>query len=178
MPDASDASDPDPSSSNADPALQITLSVSPDWPPRAGRIVERAVQAAYTDAAEPDSRRTWEVSVVLTTDAEIQALNKAWRGKDRPTNVLSFPADMPDLPPDALQAAPLGDIALAAETIGREAHEQNKSYNDHLAHLAVHGLLHLLGFDHETTEDATEMEALEVDILERLGVADPYAEPV
>lgn len=167
-------SDPDPSSSNADPGLQIAISVSPDWPPTAQNRVETALRAAYRDAVEPDPGQRWEVSVALTDDAELQALNKAWRGKDRPTNVLSFPAEMPDLPPDALETTPLGDIALAAETVQREAREQHKSFDDHLTHLAVHGLLHLLGYDHETTAGATEMEALEVEILARMGVADPY----
>ncbi len=169
-----DPSDPDPSSSNADPDLQIAISVSPDWPSTAQNRVETALRAAYRDAADLESDRRWEVSVALTDDAALQALNKAWRGKDRPTNVLSFPAEMPDLPPGALQATPLGDIALAAETVQREAREQDKSFDDHLTHLTVHGLLHLLGYDHETTDDAAEMEALEIEILARLGVADPY----
>jgi probable rRNA maturation factor len=116
-----------------------------------------------------------EVSVVFTDDAEQQALNRAWRGKDRPTNVLSFP-NMDDDGP-AVPGLPrlLGDVVLARETVAREAREQGKRTVDHTVHLLVHGTLHLLGYDHEGAAQAAEMEALERAILAGLGIADPYA---
>jgi phosphate starvation-inducible protein PhoH and related proteins len=109
-------------------------------------------------------------AVLFTHDAAVQALNAQWRGKDVPTNVLSFPA--------AEKAGTLGDIALAYETCAREAAEQGKSLKDHATHLLVHGFLHLLGYDHEADDDAAEMEGLEKDILAKLGLEDPYIQHV
>lgn len=107
----------------------------------------------------------FEISVVLSNDASIQVLNKIYRGKDKPTNVLSFPQDDPVL---------LGDIILALETLQREADEQQKPLEGHFQHLLVHGLLHLLGHDHETDEEAAEMEGLEIKICKTLGLPSPY----
>ena len=113
-----------------------------------------------------------EVSLLFTDDAQVQQLNEQWRQIDKPTNVLSFAAREAGGP-----ATPaLGDIVLARETIEREAAQQNKTPDDHLIHLIVHGFLHLLGFDHETDEEADEMEAVEIKILSQLNIADPYAE--
>jgi probable rRNA maturation factor len=116
-----------------------------------------------------------EISLVFTDDAEQRALNRAWRDKDRPTNVLSFP----NMDHEGTTAAGLplllGDVVLARETVAREAREQGKSTADHTAHLLVHGTLHLLGYDHEEAAAASEMEALERAILAGLGIADPYA---
>jgi phosphate starvation-inducible protein PhoH and related proteins len=109
-------------------------------------------------------------AALFTSNDAIKALNAQWRGKDAPTNVLSFPA------PET--AGTLGDIALAYETCAREADEQGKSLKDHATHLLVHGLLHLLGYDHEADDDAAEMEGLEKDILAGLGIADPYVHNV
>jgi phosphate starvation-inducible protein PhoH and related proteins len=109
-------------------------------------------------------------AALFTSDEAVKALNSQWRGKDVPTNVLSFPA------PDT--AGTLGDIALAYETCAREADEQGKSLKDHATHLLVHGLLHLLGYDHDADDDAAEMEGLEKDILAGLGIADPYVHNV
>ena len=119
-----------------------------------------------------------ELSVLLSDDEAIRDLNKKYRGKDRPTNVLSFPASSPPPPPESEDGARLlGDIALARETIAREAAEHHKPFVAHLSHLVVHGLLHLLGFDHEQGEaDAAAMEALERDIMSALGFPDPYRE--
>ena len=119
-----------------------------------------------------DGPAYYELSVKLSDDAEVQRLNAAYRGKDKPTNVLSFPA--PDMPVPEAEATPLGDIALACETVSREAAEQGKSLADHTTHLIVHGTLHLLGYDHETDGEAEEMESEERKILARLGIADPY----
>jgi probable rRNA maturation factor len=112
-------------------------------------------------------------AIMLASDAEVRQLNAKWRGIDKATNVLSFPA--PDAPGDLEQVEFLGDIALACETVLAEAADQGVTPAHHLQHLVVHGLLHLLGYDHETPADANEMEGLEVDILARLGVSDPYA---
>jgi probable rRNA maturation factor len=112
-----------------------------------------------------------EVGVTLTDDAVMAELNGRWRNKAKATNVLSFPS-----PPPPVPGTPrfLGDIVLAFETIEREAREEDKAFEAHLSHLTVHGLLHLLGFDHEEDDDAEAMEALETRILAGLGIADPY----
>jgi probable rRNA maturation factor len=114
-----------------------------------------------------------ELSILLCDDATIQPLNRDWRGFDKPTNVLSFPAFSP-LP---LAEKPLvGDLAVARETVEREAAHDGKTVPDHLTHLLIHGVLHLVGYDHETEAEAEAMEALETRILASLGIADPYAE--
>lgn len=138
------------------------------WPPEAERLVERVASAALEACGEPDAR----VCVLLTDDAAIQKLNAQFRAKDKPTNVLSFPA--PEIPGDP--APQLGDLALAGETCAREARDEGKTLADHLSHLVVHGVLHLCGYDHETAEEAEEMEDFEREILSTLGIADPYAE--
>ena len=117
--------------------------------------------------------RTGEIAVLLTDDATIRAMNAQWRGIDKPTNVLSFPAGKSTV---AADTAPLGDIAIACETVAREAATENKAFLDHLAHLSIHGYLHLIGFDHETDSEAERMEHLETRILASLGIADPYAD--
>lgn len=120
-----------------------------------------------------------EVTLLACDDTRIAALNADFRGKPRPTNVLSWPAQElspPELPmPDPDGSIHLGDIALAYETCAREAEGQGKSLADHTTHLILHGLLHLLGYDHETDADAARMEALEVEILGKLGISDPYS---
>lgn len=132
-------------------------------------LAQRAAEAAVTVAEETDE--DFEVSVMLTDDARIRELNRAWRHKDKPTNVLSFPA--PEQP-GAGGPRHLGDIALAYGTLVRESEEESKALADHFAHLIVHGVLHLLGYDHEDEEEAEAMEALEVKALATLGIADPY----
>lgn len=125
-----------------------------------------------------DWDRPVELNVKLTNDAEIQQLNRQFRGKDKPTNVLSFPAmdetEIHILPEDF--PIVLGDIALALETIEQEAIAQSKLFEHHVSHLVIHGILHLLGYDHETDSEAEEMEALEVDILKKLSISNPYKE--
>ncbi len=131
------------------------------WPkalPGVERLVRRAARAA--------ARRGKSLNVALADDKEVRALNLRDRRKDKPTNVLSYPSD---------ERAFLGDIVLARQTVWREAKQQKKSPADHVAHLVVHGVLHLLGHDHETGDaDAERMEALERRVLAKLGIADPY----
>jgi probable rRNA maturation factor len=113
-----------------------------------------------------------EISVRLCDDDEIRALNLAWRGKDKATNVLSFPA------PAGSNGPMLGDIVVAFEYVSEEAREAGRSLRNHLAHMLVHGLLHLLGFDHETEAEAEDMEDVERRILATLGIEDPYSDTV
>jgi probable rRNA maturation factor len=143
--------------------------------PNAEAVIERAIAAAAEGVDEDVADA--ELAVMLTDDSGIRTLNANWRGIDKPTNVLSFPALQPEgdrRPDDAPRM--LGDIAIAYETMRREADAEQKPFDHHLSHLAVHGFLHLIGYDHETDDDAEEMEALEHDILARLGIPDPYAE--
>jgi probable rRNA maturation factor len=120
-----------------------------------------------------------EVSILLADDATVRRLNAAYRGQDRATDVLSFPAfdDIPEAAPGHLAAGPvpLGDIVLALETVRAEAATAGLPLSDHVSHLVVHGCLHLLGYDHQDGADALRMEGLERSILARLGIADPYA---
>jgi probable rRNA maturation factor len=129
-------------------------------------VVTRAVEAA----SPADSR---SLDILLTSDAEIQTLNKQWRGLDKSTNVLSFPS--PRMPVPDGEVAHLGDIVLAWGTVAQEARDAGKPLADHLMHLVVHGTLHLLGFDHENDLDAETMEDKEKVILAGLGLANPYA---
>jgi probable rRNA maturation factor len=156
--------------SPSDPDIQVESEL---WAarPEAQTIVRDALMAAAR--ARASSGKAGEVSVVLTDDDRIRKLNRDWRGIDKPTNVLSFPAQ---LLPGRLDSAPalLGDIVIAYETTAREARAEGKPFAHHLAHLAVHGFLHLLGYDHDSDEEAEAMERLEADILARLRVPDPY----
>jgi probable rRNA maturation factor len=139
--------------------------------PEAEAIVRRAVAAA-ADVVRALPAASGEVSVMLADDAALRALNRQWRQIDKPTNVLSFPA----MAPRSFNGMPqlLGDIAIAYETTAREAAAEPKPAIHHLAHLAVHGFLHLVGYDHESDEAADEMERLEATILARLDIPNPY----
>jgi probable rRNA maturation factor len=152
--------------SSEGPTVDITLA-SPLWD---NVDCENTIRRALAAAAPPSSAHA-ELSVVLTDDAEIRRLNARWRSRDEPTNVLSFPVPRngKDLP------RALGDIVIAYETTAREANEERKTIEQHLAHLAVHGFLHLLGYDHESAAEADEMEQLERNILAKLDIPDPYA---
>jgi probable rRNA maturation factor len=138
-------------------------------------VIHRAIEAAsaMVDADTADA----ELAIMLTDDAGIRTLNKNWRGIDKATNVLSFPALQPTGPRQEDDAPRmLGDIAIAYETTRAEADAEHKPFENHLSHLAVHGFLHLVGYDHEKDDEAEEMEALEREILAQLGIPDPYAE--
>jgi probable rRNA maturation factor len=138
-------------------------------------VIHRAIATAAamieTDVADA------ELAVMLTDDAGIRTLNSNWRGIDKPTNVLSFPALQPTGPrgPDDAPRM-LGDIAIAYQTMRKEADDEQKPFDHHLSHLAVHGFLHLIGYDHEQNDDAEAMETLETEILAQLGIPDPYAD--
>jgi probable rRNA maturation factor len=152
------------------PHLDIIVE-APAW--NALRGVKPALRRAINAAAAPMQLPQSELAIVLTDDAAIRALNHRWRGRDKPTNVLSFPAH--GVVPPGSGPRPLGDVVIAYETMAREAQEQGLPLTHHLAHLAVHGFLHLLGYDHESDTEAETMEQLERDILARLDVPDPYA---
>lgn len=139
--------------------------------PRLDALAHAAVAAALVGAAWDGGN--YDVAVLFTSDAAIAAINAEWRGKDKPTNVLSFPVPEDIAVPEG-EARPLGDIVLAHGVIALEAEEQGKTLRDHTTHLIVHGALHLLGYDHESDDEAEEMEALETRILKGLGISDPY----
>ena len=160
--------------------MELDVAIEEPWPPGDWEaLAARAGDAAAQVAPELGNARL-SASLLLTSDAEIHALNREWRERDKPTNVLSFPmlardellALTPAGPPELL-----GDVALAHETCAREAAEKRIPLADHAAHLIVHGLLHLAGHDHETSAGHAEaMEALETKALALLGIADPYGD--
>jgi probable rRNA maturation factor len=165
------------------PLLVETEVAGGDWDPDIGwaALAARAAETALSltpHACLATGDFASEISVRFTDDAEVQKLNAAYRGKDKPTNVLSFPMVQADLL-DALSNADdgealLGDIVLAAETVAAEAVAKGISVDAHATHLIVHGTLHLLGYDHGTEDEAEHMEAIERDALARLGLPDPY----
>ena len=132
-------------------------------------MLKRAAKAAFA-AAPPPSATNFEVTIVLTDDLEMRALNRSWRGQDAPTNVLSFPAG------EGVSEGLIGDVVLGHETVSREARELGIPLSDHVSHLVVHGVLHLLGFDHARDDAAAAMEKRESQALASLNIADPYAE--
>ncbi len=148
--------------------LKIDVLVDSDlWqePAKARSLVRRAVAQAAATASTAGT----ELAIVLTDDSAIRQLNRLWRGIDAATNVLSFPSKQ-----TADEPAHLGDIVLAHQTIAREASAENKPFAHHLAHLVVHGFLHLIGYDHDKDADAETMEQTERKILRRLNIPDPY----
>lgn len=156
-----------------DPGLDVDVVLqSAVWEqqPDAESIVRDALASA---AACADCPAFAQVVVALSADAAVRQLNRDWRGRDAPTNVLSFPAA--PIPGRNGEPRVLGDIVIAYETLAREAQAERKAFAHHLAHLTVHGFLHLLGHDHEDGADAAAMEDLERLILRRLGIPDPYA---
>lgn len=166
------------------PGLEVEVRIAhPDWR-RAIRapaaLCRRAAEAALAGGSS-QGRGPRTVAFLLTGDTEIRRLNRQYRGKNKPTNVLSFPMTPEHGPaaPETSRAAPLhlGDVALALETVRREAKEQGKTVRSHMSHLAVHGVLHLIGHDHQDDAEAEAMEALERRILAGLGIADPYRLP-
>lgn len=163
--DKDPAADDDP-----EPSLNIFIEYE-QWKLLEGAeaVIARAHEATTSHETVLGGR---EVTVLLSSDEAIAALNGSFRGKAKPTNVLSFPFAAPSFEEDG--GAPLGDIIIAYETVIREAGDENKVPLDHLAHLTVHGLLHLAGYGHENDEDAERMEELERSILAAIGISDPY----
>ncbi len=125
-----------------------------------------ALQQVMTDLDKGES----ELLIRIVDKIEIQNLNKTYRHKDKTTNVLSFPSDLPI----EIDEAILGDVVICSEVVAKEANEQNKTFNDHLLHIAIHGTLHLIGYDHIKESEAVEMENLEIKILEKMQIANPY----
>jgi len=165
----------------ADLTPEIEVSVQdPEWETLGNihDLVLLVAKATLQSAILPQIafNRKLEASVVLANDDLVQLLNNEYRGKDKPTNVLTFASlDGEDVTPEG-EPLNLGDIIMSFQTIEREAQEQGKFMLDHVKHITVHGVLHLLGYDHETDEEANDMETLEIRILEHLGVQNPYTE--
>jgi probable rRNA maturation factor len=150
----------------SEPALNLSLESASAAPAQPGE----AELARWAAAALKGRRESAELCIRIVDEQESAELNSRYRGKEGPTNVLSFPADLPAGVPVPL----LGDLVICAPVVAREAREQGKPAETHWAHLVVHGCLHLLGFDHETEAEAAEMESLERDILAGMGYPDPY----
>lgn len=165
----------------ANVAVAVTCTYWDDLDFSAADLAQEVVPMAFAMADIPEKIGSGDVefSVVLSDDETITALNRDYRGKDKPTNVLSFAAldadEIFELPPG--QPWPAGDIVLAFETIEREIVDTGKSFRDHYVHLLVHGTLHLLGYDHEEDDEAEEMENLEIRILKKYGIENPYSSP-
>ena len=166
--------------------LDVVMDAGPLWSETTDweALGLRAVKAGLAQSSQAyvisASKPQVELSIKLSDDAEVQGLNASFRGKDRPTNVLSFPMIQPDLI-EAISNTDdgevlLGDIILAHETCAREAQERHVSLEDHTTHLIIHGTLHLIGHDHENDAEAEAMEVLEIRALETLGIADPYGD--
>lgn len=157
--------------------MQLDIDIE-DWPEGAWDALAERAAAAAGEGEPLLANPRLAVSLLFTSDAEVHTLNREWRQRDKPTNVLSFPMlERDELEALASEGPPemLGDIALAFETCAREAAEKGVSLEHHAAHLIVHGLLHLAGHDHvHSDEQAEQMEALETAILAKLGIADPY----
>jgi probable rRNA maturation factor len=169
----------DSSGAEAEPQQRLSVTVleaAGDWS-AIFSCTAAVAEAAAALARHPrcGAARGAETCVVLADDALVRSLNRDYRGKDAPTNVLSFPFQALPGSDEAVEQRELGDVVLAAETVLREAAEQAVSPAHHLQHLVVHGLLHLLGFDHDTDAEADDMERLEAEILATLGIANPYA---
>jgi probable rRNA maturation factor len=152
---------------NLDTGLSVDVTIqSPEWTTLGFDPATLCPNIIETARARVKPACHGEVSVALINDSDMQALNKKWRGKDKPTNVLSFP--------DSGPAPVLGDIVIAFETVFREAEAANKPVQDHFIHLLVHGFLHLTGYDHMNDQDAKIMEALEISILTNFNIDNPY----
>jgi len=131
---------------------------------------------AWIDAVEAASNRPYRLTIRIVDEAEGQRFNREYRKRDYATNVLSFPAELPGGLPAEVRESELGDLLMCAPVVIREATEQHRPADDHWAHLTIHGLLHLLGYDHQQPQEAATMEALETGILAKLGISDPYVE--
>lgn len=161
-------------------ALKVRLRIDDgrwkEYLPEVRRLIEKAARIAWKRGNRGDFEipvKQAEVSILLTDDDAVHSLNKEYRGVDKPTNVLSFAA-LDDEDEPVVDPMLLGDIVVAFETTKREAEEQGRSVSDHLFHLIVHGMLHLIGYDHIKESDAVEMETLEIAVLAESGIGNPY----
>lgn len=156
--------------------IDISFEGSATWPEGCEELIMRTASAAIDDGYAYLSKNECgaEISIVLADDDFVQNLNKTYREKDKPTNVLSFPQTEIDEFDDAQGMISLGDVIIAHGVISAEAQEQAKDFYDHLRHMLVHGTLHLMHFDHIDDEQAEEMEALEIAILKKMGINNPY----
>lgn len=146
--------------------VHIDLQVNSD----SSQLPKESHMIRWAQAAVADRRKQAEISVLIVDTEEGAELNQQWRAKEGPTNVLSFPSDLPE----ELQLPLLGDLVICAPVVEREAQEQEKTLESHWAHMIIHGTLHLLGFDHVEDGEAEEMESLETSIMQSLGYPDPY----
>ena len=162
------------------PALDLEIAIEDDgWGDESrlradtGRVLDTALRYLAETMAQPFPGETIGISLLFTDDEAMRHINARWREKDWPTNVLSFPSRQ--IAPGAMPDRMLGDIVLARQTIAREAARDGIAFGDHVAHLLVHGLLHLIGYDHMSDAEARQMENLETRILSELDLSDPYA---
>jgi len=154
------------------PETDISIDAG-DWPDEASlkRLINEAI-AAVIEVARLRFANNAELSILLSDDEAVRKLNLQWRNIDKPTNVLSFPAE--EIAVGQAAGMLLGDIVLGQETLAREAAEESIKFNDHFSHLVVHGFLHLFGYDHQNDDDARIMEQIEREALAKLNIADPY----
>ena len=166
--------------------MNVEISIeNPSWEEieNLSEITEKCIESVFSELGESSENK--EVCVLFTNDDEVRCLNRTFRGKDKPTNVLSFPAQQDDWNYDEYddfdedlrnqeKTSILGSIAVAYETLEKEASEQKKKITDHLQHLLIHSMLHLFGYDHIEDKEAEEMESLEIKILEKLNINNPY----
>ena len=153
-------------------------------PMRAELEVQRATTLAsvpdndqfqlWVDAALDGKSNQFSLSIRIVDETEAQSFNRDYRNKDHATNVLTFPAELPEGLPTVIRQSQMGDLLICAPVVAHEATEQRRSETDHWAHLTIHGVLHLLGYDHEQADEADVMESLETEILAKLGISDPY----
>ena len=158
--------------------MQLGIDIEEPWPAGKWETLAAKVAKASAGVVSELTNPRLQTSILFTTDEEVHALNKEWRERDKPTNVLSFPMltrqELLGLEPDGPPAM-LGDIALAHETCAREAADKSIPIEHHTSHLIIHGLLHLAGYDHVNSDaEAEKMESLEIAALAKLGIADPY----
>ena len=154
--------------------MNATVEVSNDCPDRWAPSLEQCATWLNCGLQTALQRNSCSVSLSFVDADRSQSLNKQYRGKDKPTNVLSFPADFPIELREQVDAYPLGDIVICALVVETEASEQGKELSTHWAHLMIHGLFHLLGYTHDEQDSALEMESLEINTLEKLGISNPY----
>jgi probable rRNA maturation factor len=150
--------------------IDLQIACAPTELPTAEQFQLWVYAALAEVSSEP--KQDFELTIRLVNTEESQQLNNQYRGKDKPTNVLSFPFEVPD----GIDLNLLGDLIICIEVMKKEAQEQNKALFDHWAHLVIHGCLHLVGFDHISDSEAEEMESIEITILEKLGINNPYLE--